>query len=73
MRVRYSSMPPWFARVPEDRLKTKGGKSNPRFHVLDDTNGIVVCRAGRQIDVVRSKRDSELGPLNAAVVRACPL
>jgi len=61
VRVRYSSMPPWFARSAEDRLKTKGGKANPRFNVLDDNNGIIVCRAGRQIDVVRSKRDTELG------------
>jgi len=60
VRVRYSSMPPSFARVPEDKLKTKGGKTNGRFPVLDENNGIIVLRAGRQIDVVRTKRDKEL-------------
>lgn len=61
VRVRFSSMPPGFARVPEDKVKTKGGKTNGRFPVLDENNGIIVCRAGRQIDVVKSKRDKELG------------
>jgi hypothetical protein len=54
-------MPPGFGRVPADKLKTKGGKANRRFPILDENNGIIVLRAGRQIDVVRSKRDKELG------------
>lgn len=61
VRVRYSSMPAGFGRVPEDKTKTKGGRTNQRFPVLDENNGIIVLRAGRQIDVVRSKRDKELG------------
>jgi len=61
VRVRFASMPAGFARVPSDKGKIKGGRSNARFQVLDENNGIVVCRQGRQIDVVRSKRDKEIG------------
>lgn len=55
IKVRYSYMPPTFLRVPEDKLKVKGGKNNPRFSVRKDNNGIIVLRAGRQIDVVNGK------------------
>lgn len=55
IRVRYSYMPPTYLRVPEDKMKSKGGKNNPRFSVRKDNNGIIVLRAGRQIDVVSSK------------------
>lgn len=61
VRVRYASMPAGFGRVAVDKLKTKGGKTNARFPILDENNGIIVLRAGRQIDVVRTKRDKELG------------
>lgn len=61
VRVRYASMPPGFGRVIEDKKKRKGGKANARFAILDENNGLIVLRAGRQIDVVRSKRDKELG------------
>lgn len=61
VRVRYASMPPGFGRLPADKTKTKGGKANARFAILDENNGLIVLRAGRQIDVVRSKRDKELG------------
>ena len=47
--VRYSSMPPTFARVDKT---VERGKNNPRFSVLADHNGIIVMREGRQIDVV---------------------
>jgi hypothetical protein len=54
VRVRFSYMPPTFLRIPEDKLKGKGGKLNPRFAIRNDNNGIIVMRAGRQIDVVQS-------------------
>lgn len=49
IKVRYSSMPPTFARVNKT---VERGKNNPRFSVLADHNGIIVMREGRQIDVV---------------------
>lgn len=55
IKVRYSYMPPTFLRVPEGKMKAKGGKNNPRFSVRKENNGIIVLRAGRQIDVVSSK------------------
>jgi hypothetical protein len=61
VRVRYATMPAGFGRFPEDKDKTKGGKTNARFTVLEENNGLIICRAGRQIDVVRAKRDKELG------------
>lgn len=42
VRIRYAYLPPGFQ---------KNGKTG-RFHVMKDNNGIVVMRAGRQIDVV---------------------
>jgi hypothetical protein len=61
VRIRYSSMPAGFAREPAYKMYPKSGKSNARLPILDENNGIIVLRAGRQIDVVRSKRDKELG------------
>lgn len=61
VRLRYSSLPAGFARFPEDKLRAKAGKTNARYSVLDENNGLIVLRAGRQIDVVRGKRDKELG------------
>jgi hypothetical protein len=49
--VRMSVMPPTFARV--DKAKDAVGKNrNKRFPILRDHNGLIVLRAGRQIDVV---------------------
>lgn len=53
VKVRYSSIPPSFARV--DKNVERGGKHNPRFQVLADHNGIIVMREGRQIDVVSQR------------------
>ena len=49
VKIRYSSMPPTFARVDK---KVERGKNNARFPIMADHNGIVVMREGRQIDVV---------------------
>jgi Histidine kinase-, DNA gyrase B-, and HSP90-like ATPase len=49
IKVRYSSMPPTFARVDKT---VERGKNNARFKVLSEQNGIIVMRESRQIDVV---------------------
>jgi hypothetical protein len=52
VKVRYSSIPPSFARVDKN---VERGKNNARFEILADHNGIVVMREGRQIDVVSQR------------------
>lgn len=52
IRVRYSSMPPTFARVDKT---VERGKNNARLAVLADHTGIIVLREGRQIDVVAQR------------------
>jgi hypothetical protein len=52
IKVRYSSMPPTFARVDKT---VERGKNNPRLAVMSDHNGIIVLREGRQIDVVAQR------------------
>jgi hypothetical protein len=52
IKVRYSSMPPTFARVDKT---VERGKNNPRLAVMSDHNGIIVLREGRQIDVVSQR------------------
>jgi hypothetical protein len=54
VKVRFSYLPPTFLRVPEDKLKGKG-ENNVRFPVRKENNGIIIMRAGRQIDVVSSR------------------
>lgn len=51
VKARFSIMPPTFARL--DKAKDVSKKnSNPRWPILRDHNGLIVLRAGRQIDVV---------------------
>jgi hypothetical protein len=52
VKVRYSSMPPTFARVDKD---VERGKNNARFEIMAAHNGIIVMREGRQIDVVSQR------------------
>lgn len=52
VKVRYSSIPPSFARVNKS---VERGKNNARFEILADHNGIIVMREGRQIDVVSQR------------------
>jgi hypothetical protein len=52
IKVRYSSMPPTFARVDKD---VERGTNNARFEILAQHNGIIVMREGRQIDVVSQR------------------
>lgn len=55
IKVRFAYMPPTFLRIPEDKKKGRGGKNNARFPIRKENNGIIVLRAGRQIDVISSK------------------
>lgn len=57
IKARFSYMPPSFLRKPEFKNKTgsSSGSMNSRFWVRKANNGIIVTRAGRQIDVVTSK------------------
>jgi hypothetical protein len=52
INVRYSSMPPTFARIDKT---VERGKNNARLAVISDHNGIIVLREGRQIDVVAQR------------------
>lgn len=51
VRVRYSYMPPTFARA--DKTKPGGSRNlNARFGIMDANNGLIITRQGRQIDVI---------------------
>ncbi len=52
VKVRYSYLPPTFARIPENKLQVRGS-ANVRWQILKENNGFIVLRTGRQIDVVR--------------------
>jgi hypothetical protein len=71
MRVRYSRMPATFFRKPEFKHTNRPGRGkdawNERLNIADPNNGIIFCRAGRQIDVVRPPR--WVGFLNATTDR----
>jgi hypothetical protein len=49
--ARFSVMPPTFARKDKSR-EIGRGNGNKRWPVIRDHNGLIVLRAGRQIDVV---------------------
>jgi hypothetical protein len=49
--ARFSVMPPTFARKDKSREVSRKN-ANPRWPILKDHNGLIVLRAGRQIDVV---------------------
>jgi hypothetical protein len=71
MRVRFSRMPATFFRVPEAKHTNRpGGRKdfiNARLDIADANNGIIFCRNGRQIDVLRPPRS--LSSLNATTDR----
>ncbi len=51
VRIRAAILPPNFQNAdPAEPLK--GAKKARRFDIMRSSNGIIVCRAGRQIDVV---------------------
>jgi hypothetical protein len=51
--VRYSYMPPRFLGVDKDQER---GKTNLRFPIRADNNGIIILRNHRQIDLVPARR-----------------
>lgn len=69
MRVRYSRLPATFFRKPETKHTNRPGrgKNNERLEIADANNGIIFCRNGRQIDVLRPPRS--LGNVNATTDR----
>jgi hypothetical protein len=52
IRIRASVMPPSFQLVDPDLVGQKGAKTNSRFRIMKENNGILVCRERRQIDCV---------------------
>lgn len=71
MRVRFARMPATFFRVPEAKHTNRPGRRkdlyNPRLEISDANNGIIFCRNGRQIDVLRPPRS--FGSINATTDR----
>jgi hypothetical protein len=69
MRVRYARMPATFFRKPEAKHTNKPGRgqNNERLEIADANNGIIFCRNGRQIDVIRPPRS--MGSINATTDR----
>jgi hypothetical protein len=59
IRVRFSQMPYNFLRLDPTKERSKGVRNNPRFAIRDQNNGIVVMRAGRQLDVVSTSRGQD--------------
>lgn len=51
IRIRYAAFPPSFFSIDKDTAAAKGNQ-NERFQVAKDNAGIVICRMGRQIDVL---------------------
>lgn len=59
LTVRFSYMPYTFLRLDPDQPKEKGQRNNPRFQVADQNNGLIIMRAGRQLDVVTTSRGQD--------------
>ena len=53
--IRASVMPPNFQWVDPEHPKTKGAKTNKRFDIMKDYNGLLICRERRQIDCIPAK------------------
>lgn len=69
MRVRYARMPATFFRKPDFKHTNRPGRGgmNDRLEIADANNGIIFCRNGRQIDVIRPPRN--LRSINATTDR----
>lgn len=52
VRIRAAVLPPNFQLSDPKEYGVKGAATNRRFDIMKAYNGILVCRAGRQIDVV---------------------
>lgn len=53
IKVRYATMPPSFYAKDKERVAT-GKNQNERWRVAMQNNGLIVCRMGRQIDVINN-------------------
>ena len=51
INVRFSFLPYGFQLIDKTKRGTSSANLNPRFHVMRDYNGIIVCRNGRVIEV----------------------
>lgn len=68
LRVRYARFPATFFRLPEYKHNNRPGKNvNERLDIADANNGIIFCRNGRQIDVIRPPKN--LRSINATTDR----
>ena len=58
LRVRFARMPATFFRKPEAKWTNKpsGDSMNARLDIADANNGVIFCREGRQIDVIKPPR-----------------
>jgi hypothetical protein len=52
VRIRASVLPPNFQLVDPTEYGKKGAKTNKRFPIMRDYNGLLICRERRQIDTV---------------------
>ncbi|MEG3162707.1 ATP-binding protein [Sphingomonas sp. LB2R24] len=52
VRIRAAVLPPNFQLADPNEYGKKGAKTGRRWDIMKTYNGILVCRAGRQIDVV---------------------
>ncbi len=52
VRIRAALLPPDFQLVDPSQYGKKGAKNNKRFDVMKEFNGLLLCRAGRQIDCI---------------------
>lgn len=52
VRIRAAILPPNFQLADPTQYGVKGAKMARRFDIMRNNNGIIICRAGRQIDVV---------------------
>lgn len=55
VRIRAALLPPDFQLVDPSQFGKKGAKTNKRLEIMRDFNGLLICRAGRQIDCVQPK------------------
>jgi hypothetical protein len=52
VRIRASLLPPNFQLTDPTQYGVHGAKNNKRFEVMRDYNGLLICRARRQIDTI---------------------
>jgi uncharacterized protein YgiM (DUF1202 family) len=55
IRLRAALLPPDFQLVDPAQYGKKGAKNNKRFDIMKEFNGLLICRAGRQIDCIQPR------------------